>query len=218
MYMAECVPYSFWYHRGILTKRTHHGLTVNFKDHCKFDVGGYVEASTSSVITNNNSDRTHACIFLGPSCNRQGSLNCFDLETGKVVVLSSAKKLFWPDRLLKKAEERSKKGKSAVLRGQIKFLNRRRVKFDWENDDLEEIELSKTDEKLVQPEFIAEVPGIEVQGDYDKIIRPKPDAGSDRKISSVAQRMAEASENARRNLEANTQVKARGVNIGSSDE
>ena len=61
---------------------------------------------------------------------------------------------------------------------------------------MEEIELSKTDEKLVQPEFIAEVPGIAVQGDYDKIIGPKPDVGSDKEIPSVAQHMEEASENA----------------------
>ena len=73
---------------------------MNFKDHCKFDVGVYVEASTDAVIMNNNSDRTHVCIFLGPSGNRQGSLNCFDLETGKVVVQCSPKQL----RLLKKAE------------------------------------------------------------------------------------------------------------------
>ena len=82
---------------------------------------------------------------------------------------------------------------------------------------MEEIELSKADEKLVQPDFISEVPGIAIQGDYDKIIRPKLDAGSDKEIPSVTQRMAEASENAGRNLEANTQVKARGVDIGSSD-
>ena len=79
------------------------------------------------------------------------------------------------------------------MRGQIKFLNRHGVKFDWDNADLEEIELSKTDENLVQPDFIAEVPGIAVQGDYDNIIGPKPDAGSDKEIPSVAQRMAEAS-------------------------
>ena len=97
-----------------------------------------------------------------------------------VVVRRSAKQLFWPDRLLNKAEKWGKKGKSAVLRGQIKFLNRHGVKFNWDNDDLEEIELSKTEEKLVQPDFIAEGPGIEVQGDYDQIIRPKPDAGSDK--------------------------------------
>ena len=78
---------------------------------------------------------------------------------------------------------------------------------------MKEIELSKTDEKLVQPEYIAEVPGIEVQGDYYQIIGPKPDAGTHNKITFVTQRMAEASKNAGRNLEANTQFKARGVNI-----
>ena len=110
----------------------------------------------------------------------------------KVVVRRSAKQLFWPDRLLKKAEEWGKKEKSAVLRGQIKFLNRHGLKFDRDNDDLKEIELSKTDEKLVQPDYIAEVPGIEVQGDYDQIIGPKPDAETHKKIPSVTQRMAEA--------------------------
>ena len=65
--------------------------------------------------------------------------------------------------------------------------------------------------------YISEVPGIEVQGDYDQIIGPKPDAGTHKKIPPITQRMAEASKNAGRNLEANTQVKARGVNIGSSD-
>ena len=192
-------------------------LTVNFKDHCKFDMGGYVEASTDGVITNNNSERTHACIFLGPSGNRQGLLNCFDLETGKFVVRRSAKQLFYPDRIMKKAEKWGKKGKSAVLRGQIKFLNRYGEKFDWDNDNLEEIKVSKMDEKLVQPDFIAGVPGIEVQGDYDNIIGTKPDVRSDKEIPSFAQSMAEASENYGRNLEANTQVKARRVDIGSSD-
>ena len=66
------------------------------------------------------------------------------------------------------------------MRGQIKFLNRHGEKFDWDNDDLEETEVSKTDEKLVQPEFIAEVPDIDVQGEYDGIIGPKPDAGSEK--------------------------------------
>ena len=69
----------------------------------------------------------------------------------------------------------------------------------------------------MQPDFISEVPGIAVQGDYDKIIGPKLDVGSDKEIPSLAQRMAESSENSGRNLEANTQVKARGVDIGSSD-
>ena len=43
------------------------GLTVNFLRHCRFDVGAYVEVSTDVIITNDNSDRTHPCIYLGPS-------------------------------------------------------------------------------------------------------------------------------------------------------
>ena len=62
------------------------GLTVNFHKHCRFDVGAYVEASEDAMITNTNSDRTHPCIYLGPSVNREGSHNCFDLNTSSVVV------------------------------------------------------------------------------------------------------------------------------------
>ena len=51
------------------------GLTVNFLKHCQFDVGAYIEASTDAIITNDNSDRTHSCIYLGPSGNRQGLHN-----------------------------------------------------------------------------------------------------------------------------------------------
>ena len=78
------------------------GLTVNFHKHCQFDVGAYVEASEDAIITNNNSDRTHPCIYLGPSRNRQGSHNCFDLNTSSVVIRRFAKQIPWPDRLIRK--------------------------------------------------------------------------------------------------------------------
>ena len=58
------------------------GLTVNFTKHYTVDVGAYVEASTSAIITNGNNDRTQACISLGPSGNRKGPIKCFDLDTG----------------------------------------------------------------------------------------------------------------------------------------
>jgi hypothetical protein len=78
------------------------GLTINSIKHCKFDVGAYIEASTNAVITNDSANRTHPCIFLGPSGNKQGSLNCFDLNTGIVVVRRSAKLMVWPNILLKR--------------------------------------------------------------------------------------------------------------------
>ena len=61
------------------------GLTVNFVRDCKIDCGAYVEASNDAEITNDNKDRTSSCIALGPSGDRQGSTNCFDLSTGRVV-------------------------------------------------------------------------------------------------------------------------------------
>ena len=79
------------------------GLTVNFTKHCTVDVGAYVEASTDMIITNGNNDRTHACIALGTSGNRQGSINCFDLDTGWVVVRMKVKQIICLDRLLRKA-------------------------------------------------------------------------------------------------------------------
>ena len=46
------------------------GLNVNCLKHCRFDVGAYVEASKDAIITNDNSDTIHSCIYLGPSGNR----------------------------------------------------------------------------------------------------------------------------------------------------
>ena len=50
-------------------------------------------------------------IYLGPSGNRQGSHNYFDLHTSSVVVRRSAKQIPWPDRLIRKADAWGKKGK-----------------------------------------------------------------------------------------------------------
>ena len=80
------------------------GLTVNFTKHCTVDVGACVEASIDAIITNGNNDRTHACIALGPSGNRQGSIKCFDLDTVRVVVRRTVKQMICPERLLSKAK------------------------------------------------------------------------------------------------------------------
>ena len=45
--------------------------------------------------------RTHSCIALGLSGNCQGNVNCFDLETGKVVVRRTINHIPWPERMIK---------------------------------------------------------------------------------------------------------------------
>ena len=63
-----------------------------------------------------------------------------------------------------------KRGKHAIQRGHLKFLNRNGEKFDWENDDLANLETNRTEEKLVHPDFIAEIPGIEMEAKYEDIV------------------------------------------------
>ena len=62
------------------------GRTANYKRDCRSCMGVYVEASTDVIVANDNTPRTHSCIALGLSGNRQGSVKCFDLETDKLVV------------------------------------------------------------------------------------------------------------------------------------
>ena len=70
---------------------------------CRADIGAYIEATVDADITNGQEARTHSCISLGPSGNIQGSLKCFDLETGKVVIRRRVVQLPFPNRMLKKA-------------------------------------------------------------------------------------------------------------------
>ena len=52
------------------------------------------------------------------------------------------------------------------MRNKLEFLNRNGEKFDWENDDLAEIEVKAKEEKLVEPDFIAKIPGIPLESNY----------------------------------------------------
>ena len=58
---------------------------------------------------------------------------------------------------MKKVEEWGKKGAAAIKRGCIEFLNRAGKKFDWDNDDLSELEVVSEQPKLVDP-GVAEAP------------------------------------------------------------
>ena len=52
------------------------------------------------------------------------------------MVLRTVKQMICPERLLRKANMWEKKGKKAILKGQIKFLNQTGGRFDWDDDDL----------------------------------------------------------------------------------
>ena len=52
-------------------------------------------------------------------------------------------------------------------------MNRHGEKFDWENDDLANLETDRTEKKLVHPDFIAEIPGIETGATYEDTVGPQ---------------------------------------------
>ena len=82
------------------------GLSTDYKRDCKVDPGSYVEASTDAIITNNNTQRTTSCVDIGPAGNRQGSIKCVDIMTGKILVRRNVTQLPWPlDKMLIKRVE-----------------------------------------------------------------------------------------------------------------
>ena len=92
---------------------------------CRADIGAYIEATVDADITNGQETRTHSCISLG-SGKIQGSLKCFDLETGQVVITRRVVQLPFPNRMLKKANAWGKKSKGQIMKDSEVRLGKRR--------------------------------------------------------------------------------------------
>ena len=84
--------------QGISPQELVIGRTVNYKRNCRTCIGGHLEGSTDAMVNNDNQTRNHSCIALETSGKRQGSVKCFDLETGKVVVHRTINQISWPEK------------------------------------------------------------------------------------------------------------------------
>ena len=96
----NAIPHKAGAVQGISPLQIITGRTVNYKKYCRACMGGYAEASTYVIVMNDNTPHTHSCIALGPAGNRQGSVNCFDLEIGKDVVCRNINQIPWPERII----------------------------------------------------------------------------------------------------------------------
>ena len=76
--------------------------------------------------------------------------------------------------------------------------------------------MANKEPKLVQPHFISEISGIEVESNYDPIIGPKPNTEPEVK-SSYAERAQNARKNAGINTDVVTQSETRGVDDDEND-
>ena len=104
-------------------------------------------------------------------------------------------------------ENGEKRSKRAILRERIEFLNRKGENFNWDNDDLADLQAIDEQPKIIHPDIISEIPGVETADMYDGISRPTP-IGKDKKPSLYAERAAKA----RKNTGLDTIDQARGVN------
>ena len=67
--------------------------------------------------------------------------------------------------MLKIASEWGRKSKKLVMRDSIQFLNRKGNYFDWDNDELSDLEVNKDPIKMIHPDIPAELPRINLEQD-----------------------------------------------------
>ena len=97
--------------------------------------------------------------------NLQGSVKCFDLLTGEVVVLWTIKVLPMPDSILKLINHWGKLSRSQQYGTKLESLDRNKANFDWDNDDLEENEGLVESNPTTHPGILAEIPGVAIESD-----------------------------------------------------
>ena len=69
-------------------------------------------------------------------------------------------------------------------------MNQNGEKYDWENDELANLVMDWTDDKVVHPGFIVEIPGIGTEAEYKDIVGLQSTAQDH--TPKVAQRVAGA--------------------------
>ena len=158
VYFAQTMMNAFPAAKGILERFSLRGIALGRSLDAERDLkarfGDYVEASVDADVTNDIKGRTHPCIALGPTRNWQGSVKCFDLGTGKVVVRRTIKVLPMPDRVVKSLNAWGKSPKNLAYENKLEFLNRHKQKYDWDNKELD------IDEGKVEPDEPVAHPSI----------------------------------------------------------
>ena len=140
-------------------------LEIDFTKHCKALFGSYVKAHDDPDVTNDVNTRTRPCIALGPSGNRQGSTKVFCITTGVVLKCRKITEFPMSDRVIAKVNKWGERTKQEKYGKKLHFLNRHKLKFDWDNEELSEYEGLTEDPPKPHPEIVSELPGIELEAE-----------------------------------------------------
>eukprot|EP00804_Cyclotella_cryptica_P008709 CCRYP_018545-RA/>CCRYP_018545-RA protein AED:0.54 eAED:0.53 QI:0/0/0/1/0/0/3/0/279 len=134
------------------------GMKMDFKKHCRVRFGAYVEASCDEMVTNTLRDRTEECIALGPTGNLQGSIACFNLNTGRVVSRRTITVLPMSDRIIKRLcvwERNPSKSDFSLA-----FLDWRQLTYAWDDEAPEVDKVLMQDEVIPMADIPAKLPGV----------------------------------------------------------
>ena len=71
-----------------------------------------------------------------------------------------------PERISKKASAWGRQSKEIIAKNAIQFCNRRGGKFDWDNDDMSELKVTTELPKMIHPDMVVNIPGIELESDF----------------------------------------------------
>ena len=85
----------------------------------------------------------------------------------------------WPEIMIKNASAWGQRSKELIANNSIQFLNRHGGKLYWDNDDLSELEVTTELPKMINPDMVSNLPGIELESDFPQPAVPesgeKPD-------------------------------------------
>ena len=132
--------------------------------YCKVCFGTYMEASEDTQTTNTMKSRTEGCIALVPSGNLQGSTMCFNLNIVVVVKRITITPLPMPDQIKNLVNRWGNQPWDRKYTGGIKFIDRNKNDFKWENEDL--VETIDDVYNPIYPTLAAEILGVVLEDDH----------------------------------------------------
>ena len=143
-------------------------------------MGEYIEADWDDTVTNTMKAWTYPVILLGPTGNIQGTVKALDLQTGEVKKLRTFTLYPMPDQVINLVNEMGRKDMERDLGSRmtrLEFRNRLNERFEWDNDDLGEIDSSDLGPTIAHADTPANHPGITFEsealedGAMDKVLR-----------------------------------------------
>ena len=136
-----------------------HKENLDFKRHCKYVLGEYVQATSDEDKKNNNKPRTLDCLYLRPTANHQGGFELLHLATNQVITRHNITSVAITPSVIKQVHEIAKRDN---MPEGLKIQNRTNVVLfdaswtagvDYDNDLFEEqVEDEDYDSDLVSTE------------------------------------------------------------------